>query len=473
MCDAMHAPCKLWLTETARNSTLGSTVIAVRSDRGGEYIASALQSFLAEKGIQHQKSAPYSPEQNGKAERLNRTLEERTRALLYDSSLSLNLWAEAMNTASYLRNLAPVAGLPKTPWELFYGVQPDVSHLRTFGCLAYPLLPSKRSKIAPVSNKGYLVGYERDSKAYRIYLPDISDVRVSKDVDFDERPHQRKCNRDDMSGNTTDAGSGGGPAALYLITEEAAAPAPPALQPPAPPALQPLAPLAVQNPGVINDGGAGSDSDGNDGDVNAVPTLPATAPLAPAPPVPTVPAPDAPSPALRRSSRARRPPGDWWQIPQGDGDATANSAVVPAAAAAAASSPAASSPASAFISTPLTIEEALASPQAEQWKLAIQEELQALYGNNTWELVLRPYARKAIPCKWVFKLKLDSSGNVERFKARLVAKGFAQREGIDYTEVFAPVSKHTTLRALLSLAAEQNMEIRQIDVKTAFLNGYL
>ena len=449
---------------------LGSNVIAVRSDRGGEYIASALQSFLAEKGIQHQKSAPYSPEQNGKAERLNRTLEERTRALLYDSSLTLNLWAEAMNTASYLRNLAPVAGLPKTPWELFYGVQPDVSHLRTFGCLAYPLIHSKRSKIAPVSSKGYLVGYERDSKAYRIYLPDISDVRVSKDVEFDERPHQRKRNRDDMSGNTTDAGSGGGPAAPYLVTEEGAPP------PPALPALQPPAPLAVQHPGVINAGsgpGSSSDSDSNDSDANAVPTPPATAPLAPAPPVPTVSAPDAPSTALRRSSRARRPPGDWWQIPQGGGDATANSAVVPAAANTAASIVAASSPASAFIATPLTIEEALASPQAEQWKLAIQEELQALYGNNTWELVPRPYARKAIPCKWVFKLKLDSFGNVERFKARLVAKGFAQREGIDYTEVFAPVSKHTTLRTLLSLAAEQNMEIRQIDVKTAFLNGYL
>ena len=119
---------------------------------------------------------------------------------------------------------------------------------------------------------------------------------------------------------------------------------------------------------------------------------------------------------------------------------------------------------------PTTLEEAMVSLQADQWKLAMEDEMRSLEQNETWTLTKLPAGRQPIQNSWVFKLKLDGDGAVRRFKARLVAKGFTQRPGVDFEETFSPVVKHNSLRAVL---AERDLNMLQLDVKTAFLNGDL
>ena len=360
----------------------GCTVRAVHTDNGGEYTSTQLSDYFSQKGIVHETTVPYSPEQNGAAERLNRTLMERVRAMLQDAGLPDELWAEAAVTACYLRNRSPVAGRDETPWELFFKVRPDVSNLRVFGARAYVHIPSQlRSKLDSKTAKGVMVGYEPRNKGYRIYL-DSGSMTVAKNVMFDE-------------GNT----------------------------------VQPNKHVHFE------------DSGGDD--------APATVPEQQ---MET----DQPAVSPARSERKRQAPQEWWKV-------SSSSSKVPERAMIAVVQ----------ITEPSTIEEALQSPQAVEWQQAMAEEMASLAANETWKLEQLPAGVQPVPVKWVFKVKYAADGSIDRYKARLVAKGFAQKHGIDYTEVFAPVGKHTTLRALLAIVCAENLELHQLDVKTAFLNGVL
>jgi len=123
---------------------------------------------------------------------------------------------------------------------------------------------------------------------------------------------------------------------------------------------------------------------------------------------------------------------------------------------------------------PSTYMEAEISSKSKIWKDAMMNEMSSLHKNDTWELSGLPKGKKAISCKWVFAKKHEySDGDIVRYKAILVAKGYAQREGIDYNEVFSPVVKHLSIRILLALVAQYELELNQLDVKTAFLYGDL
>ena len=115
----------------------------------------------------------------------------------------------------------------------------------------------------------------------------------------------------------------------------------------------------------------------------------------------------------------------------------------------------------------------MTSPNHQRWKQAIQEEYDSLLHNNTWSITTLPPGRTSIKSRWIFKVKPGVRGADPRYKARLVAKGYSQRFGIDYDETFAPVAKQDTLRMILSFVAVYDLEMHQLDIKTAFLYGEL
>ncbi|CAI7876073.1 unnamed protein product [Closterium sp. NIES-53] len=122
---------------------------------------------------------------------------------------------------------------------------------------------------------------------------------------------------------------------------------------------------------------------------------------------------------------------------------------------------------------PAIVKEALESSDGEEWKKAMESELKSNEENGTWELVELPEGRKAITSKWLFKIKSDADGRIERYMSRLAAKTYQQKEKVDYKELFAPVVKPTTLRTLLAGAAIEGWVVKQMDVTTAFLDGIL
>ena len=365
-----------WLT-LVENQT-DKRVKEFRSDNGGEYISNCFTTICKERGIATQPTIPYTPQQNGVAERMNRTILDNVRATLYYAKLPLYLWAEAVATVVYCRNRSPTSSLKGvTPFERFFTVKPNVEHLRVFGCTAYVLIPDeKRRKLDPKSMKGVFVGYPEGSKGYKIFIPETRRMIRSRDVKFVESSLQEGL-------VSTEA-----PTELYVKSD-----------------------VANDVDSVTFEEREGDESAENDEDEQIIPV-----------------------PDLARPIRDRRPPdryGEW---------------VMSVAA---------------VETDPKTYKQATKSPNAKQWENAMLEEISSLEKHNTWDLVDLPEGKNLVGCKWVFKTKRDANGDVDRFKARLVAQGYSQEYGVDYDEVFAPVARYDSIRSVLAIGTQLNLEIHQ------------
>ena len=449
----------------AENQT-GQRIKILRSDRGGEYNSNAFTNLLAQHGIHHQQTPAYTPEHNGVAERANRTIVEMARSMIYAAGLSLSYWGEAVICAAYIRNRCPTSAISSdcTPYELWHGKKPSLDHLRVFGCKAYVHIPDqKRSKLDAKSKPCVFIGYSDISKAYRFYDPASPSVIESRDAIFDESlVHRDSSLSDDHHVEWED-----------LVVPEAENDE--QFQQPQP---QPQPQQVIVQPDdrmsdVIdvdnddadhNDNDPAFDSDVSDSADDGASDVDEDLPLAPQPQ--SQPQPQHNDASVRRSTRVRVPPIAYWDVQQSEQQRsqtrTANSHQALIAVG------------HTFISKePVHYRQVAYRSDRKQWEDAMKAEYDSIQQAGTWTLVPLPAGRKPIGNKWVFKLKHKADGTIDRYKARLVAQGFSQKEGVDYNETFASVAKFCSIRALLALGAYQDLEIHQMDVNTAFLNGDL
>ncbi|KAL5820967.1 hypothetical protein ACOSQ3_022849 [Xanthoceras sorbifolium] len=185
----------------------GLKIKRLRSDNGGEYIDSRFREFCANSGIKMEKTVPMTPQQNGVAERMNRTLNERARSMRLHAGLPKMLWAEAVNTAAYLINRGPSVpldgGIPEEVWS---GKEVNISHLRVFGCISYVHIDSaERSKLDAKSNKCVFVGYGGDEFGYRFWDYENRKIVRSRDVIFNENLMYKDRSIAELSSSTTEA----------------------------------------------------------------------------------------------------------------------------------------------------------------------------------------------------------------------------------------------------------------------------
>jgi hypothetical protein len=159
----------------------------IRSDNGSEFKNLHVEEYLEEEGVKHEFSAPYTPQQNGVVEMKNRTLIDMARTMLGEIKTPEQFWSEAVNTACHAINRLYLHRLLKKTYELLTSNKPNISYFRVFGSKCYIMVKKGRhSKFAPKAIEGFLLGYDSNTKAYRVFNKSSGLVEVSRDVVFDE-----------------------------------------------------------------------------------------------------------------------------------------------------------------------------------------------------------------------------------------------------------------------------------------------
>ena len=406
----------------------GQKLKILRTDGGGEFNSNEFKTFCEENGIEHEVTAPYTPQHNGLAERRNRTLLDMVRSMLKEKKLPHNLWGEAVATACYVLNRCPTKKLKEiVPIQKWTGDKQSVSHLKVFGSVCYKHVPeARRQKLDDRSKVMLLVGYH-STGAYKLYCPETNRIEFSRDVIVKELEtwdwNKTQSNSDviflegdserdsDSEGDSDSAGDSG------------------------------------SEGDSDSEGGPEGDSESQGSDVEASEDSTSEPPTSEGNHVEQDQRPQ------RIRSIPRRFAGfDMLQ----DTEVDSEGEVIQCAML--------------VDSEPVSTEEAL---KQQVWLQAMKEELDAIKRNKTWKLSELPKGKKAISVRWVFKQKLKPDGSIGKYKARLVARGFLQKPGLDYFEVFAPVARHETIRLVIAIAANRNWPLMHLDVKSAFLNGPL
>ncbi|KAJ3479322.1 hypothetical protein NLI96_g9143 [Meripilus lineatus] len=419
----------------------GKDLKKLRVDNAKEYVEGNFRKFLDDEGIVLEATAPYSPPQNGVAERLNRTLIEHSRAMLIAKNLPTFLWEDAVAYSNFLRNRSPTRALKKlTPFEAFWGKKPNLGNIQIFGSDCWVLTPdSKRSKLDPKSEKFPFMGLGESGAGWNYYNTRIRQVLTSRNVVF-QRFHQI-------------------PAEDYGSI--------PAVQ--APPPIVTTKTVSLEGePNTVNKT-AGSRS--------------ATTPVPSKIDIPDTPVTIFHTPKSSPSTPANSPSIPGYQRPTRSAAARTNYKILhDSGTRVSGPNPKGfdgDSTNLCFLAhshsddEPISLADTKSRSDWQDWFKAMETEVDQLHQLKTYTIEDLPPGRKAVGCRWVFTLKRDANGNVIKHKARLVAQGFSQIPGQDFSATYAPVMRLESFRTLLALAAHLDLEVHQMDVVGAYLNSDL
>lgn len=430
----------------------------LRSDNGGEYESIEFCNYLKANGIIHQTSAAHTPQQNGRAERMNRTIIEKAKCLLFDAGLPKCYWAEAVSMAAYLINRTYSSTHGSTPFEKFTNQKVNIADLKLFGCPVMVHVPkANRRKLDEKATKMIFVGYDSETKGFRCINTTNRKLTISRDVKFldhSKQPAQKYLDHYEISDSEDDDGN--------CTPDEFNTPNT---------SSTPINVTSINVPSInvspqsndLNTAGASVNASNNSINAN-----------------------NNENDGKSVNQDDSHGEGDDTLVDAGEKTTSKNdpdyrtrakidaqpSQIKTRSRSVSVSSLNLNSHFALFVE-PTTVTEALKSAESQSWKSAMENEMQSLTENETWTLVPLPEDRKAIKCKWVFKVKRDANGKISKYKARLVAKGFSQRPGIDFEETFAPVVRYDSIRYLLALSVTNGYTIDQMDAITAFLQGDL
>ncbi|XP_019087549.1 PREDICTED: uncharacterized protein LOC109127378 [Camelina sativa] len=362
--------------------------------------------------------------------------------------LPVKFWGECVLSASHLINRTPTSLLQgKTSYEMLYGKPPSFDSLKVFGCLAYaPKLSRDKDKFGERSRKCVFLGYPYGKKGWTMYDLEKNDFFVSRDVQF----HEMVIPFAIMSTTVSDIV----PylSAPLLLSDDDFRPTPQELVE----AGERVSLTGVNSlPSVKHSDGSPRTVPDDRGSVDAA--------------TPVLTQEQVAEPQIEQLGRGHRQKMPSKRL---QGYEVSYHSLTNDLAPSPSSVPATSSSSAAISAEiePDTYEEAM---QLQVWRDAVKFEVDALEDQHTWDVGDLPPGKTAIGCRFVFKIKYNSDGTIERHKARLVVMGNQQKEGNDYKETFAPVVKLTTVRMVLKVAAVKNWIVHQMDVHNAFLHGDL
>lgn len=393
------------------NAKFGTNISILTIDQGREYKSKEMIMYCKEKGIQIAETIAYSPQQNGVAERFNRTVVEKARALMIEAGIPKSLWGDAVYTSTYLINRSPTKALMcnKTPAEMWSNEKPDLTKLRVFGCSVYAWIPNqKRKKLDAKSNNYVMVGY--CPNGYRLWDKKNRTVILARDCKFDESNYPYKKVENNVPNLQT----------IYRDNEDNG--------------------NTVDTVEEPNEQEGETDSGVVSVDLEEEPIINTSSDEIVQPVI---------EDELRRGTRERKPPSRFTELYESIFKAVCNDDI------------------------PNSYSEIENSTNRDKWLEAVKSELDSMEKNKVWNIVKKPDNKKLLKSRWVFVIKTDANGSPVRFKARLVAKGFLQKFGVDYEETYSPVAKLSTLRTVLAVGVRRGYTFYQLDVKTAFLHGEL